>query len=128
MSGRREGRGELAYPSEVGRVERPGPPDVHATGPDGRQQAPTGDQAHPGRRSRAPDLRAQSHPITGTIAEQHRQGVIERDKIRRDQALAYAVRAAGEDQLDLAGPGAAAPVREHAPPGNLTRHEDQFAV
>ena len=47
----------------------------------------------------------------------NRQGVIERDEIRRDQALAYAVRAAGEDQLDLGGPGAAAPVREHARAG-----------
>jgi len=33
VRGRREGRGELAYPSEVGRVERPGPPDVRAIGP-----------------------------------------------------------------------------------------------
>jgi hypothetical protein len=36
--------------------------------------------------------------------------------------------ASGKDQLDFGGSGAATPVGEYTPPGNLTRHEDQFAI
>jgi len=128
MRRRREGRGELTHPAEIGRIERSGSPDVGATCADGRQKPTAGDQSDASRRGGGPGLAAQPQPLTGVTSEQLRQRFIERDEIRRDQALAYAVGSAGEDQLQLGAPGAATPVREHALPGNLARYEDQLAV
>src|SRR5208282_4680153 len=132
VRGRREDGGELAQPAEVGRIERPGPPDVRAVGGDGRQETAACHQAHARGSGRGPDPDAAPHrppgALLGVDGEQRRKGLGERDKIRRDQALAYAIGAAGEDQLQLGGSRAFAPEREHTVPGNLTRHEDQFAV
>ena len=132
MRGRREGGGEFAQPAEVGRIERPGPPDVRVAGADGRQETAAGDQAHARGGRRGPDPGTAPHRppglLTGIDAEQRREGLGERDELGRDQALAYAVGAAGENQLQLGGSRALAPEREHAAPGNLARHKDQLAV
>ena len=132
VRGRREGGGEFTQPAEVGRIERPGPPDVRVIGADSRQETAAGHQAHARGSGRGPDPGAAPHRPPGLLAgidgEQRRKSLGERDEIRRDQALAYAVGAAGENQLQLGGSRALAPEREHAAPGNLARYEDQFAV
>ena len=132
VRGGREHGGEFAQPAEVGRIERPGPPDIRVIGAYGRQEPAAGNQAHARGSGRRPDPGAAPHRppglLIGTEGEQGRKSLGERDEIGRDQALAYAVGAAGEDQLQLGGSRALAPEREHAPPGNLARHEDQLAI
>ena len=61
VRGGREHGGELAQPAEIGRVERPGPPDVRVIGADRRQQPAAGDQAHARGRGRRPDPDAAPH-------------------------------------------------------------------
>ena len=131
MRGRRENGSEFVQPAEVSRIERPGTPDVHVAHADGRQKPAARDQAHARGHSRRPDPGTMPHPqpsVAGIDCEQRRESLGERDDFRRDPALAYTVCAAGKDQLQLGGSRAITPEREHAPPGNLARYEDQLTV
>jgi hypothetical protein len=82
VRGRREGRGELTHPVQVGGIERARPPDIGAAGADSRKQAATGNQSHAGRCGRRPGPAALPRPLTCLDREQRRQRLGERDEIR----------------------------------------------
>jgi hypothetical protein len=107
-------------------------PDVRVVGSHGRQQPAPRHQTHARGRSRGPHPGAAPHGAPGGLArlygEQNGERLGERDEIRRHQALADAVPAAGEHQLKLRRSRTLAPVGEHPPPRDLTRYEDQLAV
>ena len=133
MRGRREGSSEVAQPAEVGRVERPGPPDVRVVRPHRRQQPTACDQAHARSGGRRPYPDAAPHPECRISAQQKGKRLGQRDELRRDKALTYAVGATWEDQLHLGASGngvtwAFAPGGEHSAAGNLVWYEEQLAI
>ena len=90
---RRETASQLVEPGKVGRVQRPRPPDIHATQADRGQQPAAGHQTNAGGRGRRPHPDGSPHRSPGRAGrigidgQQRRQSLRQRNKVAETRRL-----------------------------------------